>query len=145
MILNKLTEMYQGFGPTLASEKLLERDGIKVSKETVRQMTIAAVVHQPKKRRKDKAHPLRALRKRRGELVQIGGSYRAWLEERGEKACLLLFLAAIIMVGHLMDLESIRKEVDLVGGFYQRKFIVPEDPGFGTAMGVLQVLRQESN
>ncbi|MEA3327077.1 MAG: Fumble domain-containing protein [Chloroflexota bacterium] len=54
-------------------------------------------------------------------------------------------LDAIVMVGHLMDLESIRDEIDMVGEFYQRKFIVPDDPGFGTAMGVLQVLRQESN
>lgn len=30
-ILNKLKENYQGFGPTLASSKLFERDGIKVS------------------------------------------------------------------------------------------------------------------
>ena len=34
-ILKRLKEDYQGFGPTLASEKLLERNGIKVSKETV--------------------------------------------------------------------------------------------------------------
>jgi len=53
-------------------------------------------------------------------------------------------LDSIIMVGHLMDLEAIRNEIDMVGEFYQRQFIVPEDPGFGTAMGVLQVLRQES-
>jgi len=50
-------------------------------------------------------------------------------------------LEAIIMVGHLMDLQSIRREVDLVGEFYQKIFIVPEDPGFGTAQGVLEVLR----
>jgi type II pantothenate kinase len=51
-------------------------------------------------------------------------------------------LADIIMVGHLMDLESIRKEVDLVGQFYQRSFTVPENPGFGTAIGVLEALKQ---
>lgn len=48
----------------------------------------------------------------------------------------------IILVGHLMDLASIRKEIDLVGEFYQRNFIVPERPGFGTAMGILGVLRK---
>lgn len=48
----------------------------------------------------------------------------------------------IIMVGHLMDLQSIRKEVDLVGEFYNQSFIVPENPGFGTAIGVLEVLKQ---
>jgi type II pantothenate kinase len=48
----------------------------------------------------------------------------------------------IILVGHLMDLESIRKEVALVGEFYDRYFIVPENPGFGTVMGVLEVLKR---
>jgi type II pantothenate kinase len=51
-------------------------------------------------------------------------------------------MADIILVGHLMDLESIRKEVALVGEFYDRYFIVPENPGFGTVMGVLEVLKR---
>lgn len=50
-------------------------------------------------------------------------------------------LESIIMVGHLMDFQSICKEVDLVGEFYQKAFIVPENPGFGTARGVLEVLK----
>ena len=50
-------------------------------------------------------------------------------------------LEDIVLVGHLMDLESIRNEIALVGDFYQRSFIVPENPGFGTVMGVLAVLR----
>lgn len=91
-IFRKLKEDYQGFGPTLASEKLLERDGVKVSKETVRQIMIAAGLHKPKARKQDKARPLRQRRPRRGELVQIDGSYHAWLEDRAEKACLLLFV-----------------------------------------------------
>lgn len=91
-ILNKLKEDYQGFGPTLASEKLLERDGIRVSKETVRQIMIEKGLHQPKIRKKDRIHPLRERRTRRGELVQMDGSYHAWLEDRAEKACLLLFV-----------------------------------------------------
>lgn len=52
-------------------------------------------------------------------------------------------LEAIIMVGHLMDLQSIRREVNLVGEFYQKTFIVPENPGFGTVRGVLEVLKGE--
>jgi len=50
-------------------------------------------------------------------------------------------LSEIILVGHLMDLQSIRKEVRLVGEFYKRDFIIPEQPGFGTALGVLEVLK----
>ena len=35
-ILDLMLTTYQGFGPTLASEKLAERDRIQVSKETIR-------------------------------------------------------------------------------------------------------------
>ncbi|MDT8382182.1 MAG: hypothetical protein RQ728_08010 [Brevefilum sp.] len=49
----------------------------------------------------------------------------------------------IILVGHLMDLESIRNEIDLVGEFYNRNFVIPENPGFGTVMGVLEVLKRD--
>ncbi len=52
-------------------------------------------------------------------------------------------LEAIIMVGHLMDLQSIRKEVNLVGEFYQKTFIVPDNPGFGTVRGVLEALKRD--
>jgi type II pantothenate kinase len=52
-------------------------------------------------------------------------------------------LESIVMVGHLMDLQSIRREVDLVGEFYQKAFIVPENPGYGTVQGVLEVLKWE--
>ena len=40
MILERIKNDYSDFGPTLASEKLLERNGLKVSKETVRQLMI---------------------------------------------------------------------------------------------------------
>ena len=36
-------------------------------------------------------HYSRERREHVGELVQIDGSYHAWLEERGPKACLLVF------------------------------------------------------
>lgn len=35
---------------------------------------------------------MRERKERRGELVQIDGSYHAWLEDRAEQACLLLFI-----------------------------------------------------
>ena len=81
--------MYEGFGPTLMAEKLAERAGVVVSKETVRQLMIAVGTHSPRRKRSTEIHQLRA---RRGELVQIDGSYHAWLEDRGGKACLLLFV-----------------------------------------------------
>ena len=108
-ILRKLKGDYQGFGPTLASEKLLERDGIKVSKETVRQIMITSGLHKPKTRKKEKVRSLRERRPRRGELVQIDGSYHAWLEDRAEKACLLLFIddaTSEILAAEFVEHES---------------------------------------
>lgn len=49
-------------------------------------------------------------------------------------------MSDIIMIGHTMDLLSVQKEIALVGEFYQRVFIMPEDPGFATARGVLAVM-----
>jgi type II pantothenate kinase len=49
----------------------------------------------------------------------------------------------IILIGHTLDLASVKRELNLVGGFYQRAFIMPENPGFVTAMGVLGVLRKK--
>jgi len=46
-ILKELVGKYQGFGPTLISEKLFECKGIKVSKETVRQILITEGLHTP--------------------------------------------------------------------------------------------------
>ncbi len=50
-------------------------------------------------------------------------------------------LLDIVMIGHLMDLETIRAEVDLVGKFYHQSFIVPHHPGLGTVLGVLNLLK----
>lgn len=84
--------LYEGFGPTLMTEKLFERADIVVSKETVRQLMIVEKKYQPRRKKDPGVHQLRERRARRGELVQIDGSYHAWLEERGPKACLLLFV-----------------------------------------------------
>lgn len=53
-------------------------------------------------------------------------------------------LENIVLLGHLMDLESIRREIELVGEFYNRSFTIPENPGFGTAVGALAVLKNRS-
>lgn len=127
-ILKRLKEDYQGFGPTLASEKLFEREGIKVSKETVRQIMIMSGMHKPKTRKKDKARPLRQRRPRRGELVQIDGSYHAWLEDRAEKACLLLFVddaTSEILAAEFVEHESFWSYAALCKRYF-RQFGLPE-------------------
>jgi len=122
-IIEKLREDYSDFGPTFASEKLAKSEGINVSKETVRQIMIEVGLHQPKTRKKDRIHPLRERRKRRGELVQIDGSYHAWLEDRADKACLLLFVddaTSEILAGEFVEHESFSAYTALCKRYFQQ-------------------------
>jgi transposase len=82
---------YAGFGPTLATEKLLERDRIKISKETLRLWLVGSDI--PYKRRKKKPH--RQWRERRahcGSLVQMDGSHHPWFEDRGPQSVLMAYI-----------------------------------------------------
>ena len=83
---------YSDFGPTLAAEKLEERDKIVVSKETLRQWMILWGLWDSKRHKTAVIHPQRERRACFGELVQIDGSPHAWFEERGSKCCLLVFI-----------------------------------------------------
>ena len=83
---------YTGFGPTLAAEKLIELDGVKISRESVRGLQIAFGLWQPKSRRAKRVHRPRQRRPRFGELVQIDGSPHDWLEGRGPRCTLIVFI-----------------------------------------------------
>ena len=93
---------YPDFGPTLAHEKLTEQHGLRVSRETVRQLMIREGIWKPKKAKKLVVHQMRARRACFGELVQVDGSPHAWFEERGEKCNLLVFIDDA--TGRLMEL-----------------------------------------
>ena len=87
-----LRDKYPDFGPTLAVEKLLEREGIVVSVETVRRMQIGVDLWRPKQRRQKRLFQLRERRARFGELIQIDGSPHAWFEDRGPRCALIVFI-----------------------------------------------------
>jgi DNA-binding Lrp family transcriptional regulator len=83
---------YGDFGPTLAAEYLAKRHGIQVSKETLRQILMAAGVWKRKRRRVEEVHVWRARRACWGELVQGDTSEHDWLEGRGPKLYLLAMI-----------------------------------------------------
>lgn len=91
-VIDLLTTTYQHFGPTLASEKLEERDQIKLSAETLRKWMIEIEVHRPKKRKIGRVYQRRTRRSRFGELLQGDGSPHAWFDDRGEKCNLVQFV-----------------------------------------------------
>ena len=87
-----IKEEFNGFGPTLFQETLEEEYGIKVSREWLRQQMMAGGRWQPKKVKKTNTHPRRKRRSRRGELIQLDGSYEDWFEDRGPRCCLLVMI-----------------------------------------------------
>ena len=87
-----LHKNYSDFGPTFAQEKLSEVHGLKISRESVRQVMIGERLWEPKKVKRKAVHQMRPRRSCLGELVQIDGSPHAWFEERGERCNLLVYI-----------------------------------------------------
>ncbi|MCJ8150995.1 ISNCY family transposase [Shinella sedimenti] len=100
-------ERYADFGPTLATEKLAERDGLRVSRETVRSWMADAGLWLSRKQRRTFHRP-RLRREAYGELVQIDGSEHRWFEDRGPSCSLLVFVDDA--TGRLMQLRFVRSE-----------------------------------
>jgi transposase len=73
-------DLYQGFGPTLASEYLADKHDIEVSKETLRQWMIRAKLWRAKEQKVKAVHVWRPRRSRFGELVQWDTSEHDWLD-----------------------------------------------------------------
>jgi hypothetical protein len=82
-------DLYEGFGPTLASEYLADKHDIDASKETVRQWIIRGKLWRANKQKVKAVHVWRQRRSRFGELVQWDTSEHDWLEGRGEQVYLI--------------------------------------------------------
>ncbi len=100
-------ERYADFGPTLAAEKLAERDGLRVSRETLRSWMVEAGLWLSRKQRRT-FHQPRLRREAYGELVQIDGSDHRWFEDRGAPCSLLVFVDDA--TGKVMQLRFVRSE-----------------------------------
>lgn len=94
-IKDKVIKLYRerlsGFGPTLASEKLYELEGIKISDETLRLWLIET--GDWKKVRKVRTH--RQWRERKpyfGNMVQMDGSHHDWFEGRCPECVLMGYI-----------------------------------------------------
>ncbi len=90
-ILKRYKKDYHDFGPTLASEKFLELNHIKISNESLRQLLITEGLW-TKKRNRKKHRKRRERRAHFGELIQMDGSHHDWLEGRGPKMVLMSYI-----------------------------------------------------
>ncbi len=114
-ILRIFKAKYPDFGPTLASEKLFERDKVKVNDETLRLWLINEAISYKKRKKR----PHREWRERRryfGEMIQMDGSEHDWLEGRGQK---------LIFMGYIDDATGIP-----FGRFYKYEGTIPAMDSF---------------
>jgi len=88
MVLALYREEYWDFGPTLAAEKLVERDRYEVNHETLRRWLLTAGLWR-RQRKRPKHREWRERKAHFGELVQMDGSHHRWFEDRGEEQCLM--------------------------------------------------------
>jgi transposase len=110
---------YAGFNDHHLCEKLVEREGLSLSRETLRRLLRQQGLGPPRKRRAP-AHRQRRVRSARlGELVQLDGSPHDWLEGRGPR------------------LTALGMQDDATGKILVARFFSSE-----TALGYLCLLRQ---
>lgn len=100
---------YYDFGPTLASEKLLERNRIRISDETLRHWLIEEDLWKVKKRNRYRCW--RERKARFGEMVQMDGSHHAWFEDRRE---------GCVLMGYIDDATGKKR-----GWFYEYEGTLP--------------------
>src|SRR6202163_3709262 len=74
---------YVGFNDHHLCEKLVEREGFSLSRETLRRLLRQNGLGSPRKRRAPAHRQRRLCRAREGQMIFLEGSLHRWLEERG--------------------------------------------------------------
>jgi transposase len=106
-VIELVRSRYADFGPSLAAEVLLTKDGVKVSRETLRKWMVEEGLWLSRRQRRS-FHQPRPRRESFGELIQIDGSDHRWFEERGAACSLLVFIDDA--TGKLMQLRFVPSE-----------------------------------
>ena len=125
-IISLYKKKYDGFGPTFATEKLLERDKIQVSRETLRNWLITEgfwVYH-----RKGREHRKNRPRKQCcGNMVILDGSHHDWLEGRGPWLVLMAYIddATSRLYARFYDYEGTIPAMDSFRR-YIKKYGIPQ-------------------
>jgi transposase len=82
-------DKYCGFNQQHFTEKLAAKEGISLSRSTVRRILLARGIRSPQKRRAPKHRSRRERYPQEGQLLQTDGSPHDWLEGRGPELCLI--------------------------------------------------------
>ena len=80
---------YAGFNHAHLTEMLAEREGVHLSRSTVRRVLLAGGLSSPRRRRAPRRYRRRERYPQEGMLLQIDGSRHDWLEDRGPSLTLI--------------------------------------------------------
>ncbi len=132
---------YAGLNDTHLSELLAEREGILISRVSLRRMLRAAGLPSKRRRRSPRYHGRRERMPAEGMLLQLDGSRHDWLEERGPRLSLAAaiddatsrVLAATFReqahaAGYLVILRAIVERHGLPGAVYRDRHGIFEAP-----------------
>ncbi len=125
-VLRLATTRYSGTNHTHLSELLMEREGIALSRSTVRRIALSAGVTSPRRRRSPRHRVRRKRMPQAGMLVQINGSHHRWLEGRGPSFALLLAVddaTSTVPYALFQPEEDARGYLMLMEGLIQRSGI----------------------
>lgn len=106
-VLDLYREQYDDFAPTLACEKMAERQGLHVKRETLRRWLMEESLWRVGK--KERVHRRKRKRRERfGDLLQIDGSDHEWFEDRAPRSTLMVLVddATGKMMLHMAESET---------------------------------------
>lgn len=114
-------ERYSGVNHTHLAELLAEREGITISRSTLRRLLIGAGLPSPRRGRSPRHRCRRQRMPQEGMLLQLDGSHHTWLENRGP--WFTLFLAIDDATG-TVPYALFREREDTLGYFELLKVII---------------------
>ena len=133
---------YAGANDTHLAELLAEREGIELSRVTVRRILRADGMPSPRKRRAPRHRSRRDRMPQAGLLVQVDGSRHDWLEDRGPRLTLVggiddatgILTAATFRdqedaAGYLEVLRDTVRRHGIPGAWYRDRHGIFETPG----------------
>ena len=142
MVLELAQSTYTGCNTQHFTDLLAEREGIAISRSSVRLILLQAGIKSPRRRRAPKHRSRRERYPQRGMLLQVDGSDHDWLEGRGPHLTLIgaiddatgevpyaLFRDEEDAQGYIILLRQIVAEHGIPGALYHDRHGIFEHPG----------------
>ena len=122
-VLHLARTRYSGTNHRHMSELLSEREGIDITRGTLRRLLVSAGESSPRGRRPPKHRVRRQRMPREGMLIQVDGSYHRWLGKDGPQFTLLLAVddaTGMVADALFCELENTHSYFSLLDGLIRR-------------------------